>query len=243
MPSRESFDPLQQVLAAQAAAGLANSPGQRVVESLSLMVAHPEYPCLGARSVFRRERARVLVLEDMADLRPHGSLQVLSEQLGHFAAEFASGADLASLVTVFRSPLLSSEEEFEASLWGVLRELTRRDQEPWSPGTSPDPASPHFSFSHRGTAFFVVGLHPHASRIARRAPLPTMVFNLHAQFERLRADGGFERMRDAIRRRDIALNGDLNPMVSDHGEASEARQYSGRVVADDWQPPPWEDTQ
>ncbi|MGL4175530.1 MAG: YqcI/YcgG family protein, partial [Dermatophilaceae bacterium] len=80
-------------------------------------------------------------------------------------------------------------------------------------------------------------LHPNASRVARRAPLPTLVFNLHEQFERLRADGRFPRMRDAIRRRDKDLQGSLNPMVTDHGQASEARQYSGRAVPSDWSPP------
>ena len=44
-------------------------------------------------------------------------------------------------------------------------------------------------FSLSGTAFFVVGLHPNASRPARQFSSPVLVFNLHAQFERLRADG------------------------------------------------------
>ena len=100
-----------------------------------------------------------------------------------------------------------------------------------------DPEHPHFAFSVAGTAFFVVGLHPNASRVARRAPVPTLVFNLHVQFERMRADGRYQRMRDTIRRRDTELQGSLNPMVSDHGETSEARQYAGRAVPPDWTPP------
>jgi FPC/CPF motif-containing protein YcgG len=44
-------------------------------------------------------------------------------------------------------------------------------------------------------------------------------------------------MRDTIRRRDTDLQGFLNPMVSDHGETSEARQYAGRAVPEDWSPP------
>ncbi len=38
-------------------------------------------------------------------------------------------------------------------------------------------------------AFFVVGLHPGASRLARRTPMPCLVFNLHEQFEQLKASG------------------------------------------------------
>ena len=61
-----------------------------------------------------------------------------------------------------------------------------------------------------------------------------MVFNLHNQFEALREDGRYERMREAILERDRTLAGDINPMLARHGESSEARQYSGRAVDDDW---------
>ena len=64
-----------------------------------------------------------------------------------------------------------------------------------------------------------------------------MVFNLHDQFERLRAQGRYERMREAILDRDRALAGDINPMLDRHGSSSEARQYSGRVVEADWTAP------
>ena len=53
----------------------------------------------------------------------------------------------------------------------------------------------------------------------------------------MRADGRYQRMRDTIRRRDAELQGSLNPMVSDHGASSEARQYAGRAVPPDWTPP------
>ena len=99
------------------------------------------------------------------------------------------------------------------------------------------PARPRSSFSAARTAYFVVGLHPQASRDARRAAAPTLVFNLHQQFEALRESGGFALMRDKIRDRDEQLQGYLNPMVSDHGQTSEASQYSGREVADGWAAP------
>lgn len=68
------------------------------------------------------------------------------------------------------------------------------------------------------------------------------MFNLHAQFEVLRTSGRFERMRDLIRQRDEQLQGSVNTMVADHGQHSEARQYSGRVVTDDWVAPFEEET-
>ncbi len=63
-----------------------------------------------------------------------------------------------------------------------------------------------------------------------------MVFNLHQQFELLRKQGGFDRMRTAIRTRDQRLQGAVNPMAEDHGNDSEARQYSGRHIQDEWHP-------
>ena len=63
------------------------------------------------------------------------------------------------------------------------------------PSVSSNPAEPDFSLSFGGRAFFVVGLHPNASRPARRFPRPSLVFNLHKQFEWLRNSGVYERMR------------------------------------------------
>lgn len=214
--------------------GLASAPPEDLAGALSEMIAHPEYPCLGARSVFRRDQARVVILDDMTSAESHSAL---SAALTDFGNEVDPEGDFASLVAIFRSPDPDSEEAFEECLWSVLRALTDLDRATWASGVSADPANPHFSFSHSGTAFFVVGLHPRASRVARRTPLPTLVFNLHEQFERLRESGRFDGMRDTIRRRDAALNGSVNPMVDDHGTSSEARQYSGREVGAEWVAP------
>jgi FPC/CPF motif-containing protein YcgG len=102
---------------------------------------------------------------------------------------------------------------------------------------SDDPANPHFSFSFAGQALFVVGMHPESSRLSRRFRWPTLVFNPRAQFERLRAEGKFERLRTLVRDRDVALQGTLNPNLADFGERSEARQYSGRATEPDWRCP------
>lgn len=80
----------------------------------------------------------------------------------------------------------------------------------------------------------MVGLHPGASRRARRHKIPALIFNLHDQFEQLRAQGRYEPLRRSILDRDVALAGSINPMLARHGSMSEARQYSGRVVGDVW---------
>ncbi|MEO8076362.1 MAG: guanitoxin biosynthesis heme-dependent pre-guanitoxin N-hydroxylase GntA [Acidobacteriota bacterium] len=108
----------------------------------------------------------------------------------------------------------------------------------WDQTVSADPDDPRFAFSFDGTALFVIGLHPGSSRLARRFDWPALVFNPHAQFDRLRRDGLYERLRDRIRARDIALQGNLNPNLADFGARTEARQYSGRDTTDAvWQCP------
>src|SRR6476620_2058994 len=203
-------------------------------ELLSERILGPEYPCLGARSVFKRERATV-VLHD--DLEAPATARALLEQLREYAATVDPQEGFVSFVAGFRGPEVRDEKHFEEMLWALLQRLHDVDEQPWAPEVSADPNDPHFAFSVAGTPFFIVGLHPKASREARRMPLPVLVFNLHEQFESLREEGGFERMRDTIRRRDEELQGSVNPMVSDHGETSEARQYSGRKLEKAWEAP------
>jgi FPC/CPF motif-containing protein YcgG len=63
------------------------------------------------------------------------------------------------------------------------------------------------------------------------------VFNLHAQFEQLREAGRYEKLRSSILQRDETLAESTNPMLARHGEISEARQYSGRAVCEEWRCP------
>lgn len=205
-----------------------------VGDILDRIVGHPEYPCLGARSVFARDRATFLVLPELGT--PAAADRLLTA-LTDFAGRTDLDAGFASFIAVFDGPRPTTEKEFEVLLWRQLGLLHGADHEPWSPDVAQDPDDPHFAFSVAGSAYFVVGLHPGASRIARRAPWPTLVFNPHEQFEELRRSEHFVRMRDTIRQRDLSLQGTLNPMLDDHGTRSEARQYSGRDVPADWEPP------
>ena len=102
---------------------------------------------------------------------------------------------------------------------------------------SQDAEDTQFAFRFAEMAFFVVGLHPASSRFARRFAWPTLVFNAHHQFERLRSEGGYERMQEVIRARERKLQGSLNPNLGDFGVRSEARQYSGRPAQEGWRCP------
>ena len=225
---------LESALAHLGAMDLADAPEADIVRALELMVTHAEFPCLGAKSVFRRGTVVHAVLDDMDDPDTPG---VLLERLKAFADDIDSEPGFHSLIATFRHPLHRDEVAFESSLFGLLQRIHDADHDSWARGVGADPRDPHFAFSAGGTAYFIVGLHPTASRVARRAPLPTLVFNPHEQFEQLRAEGRFDGMRTTIRRRDEQLQGSLNPMVADHGESSEALQYSGRPHDPGWEPP------
>lgn len=200
-------------------------------------VADPSFPCLGAKSALNRDRMR------MAQCGAMGSADATAEllrQIKAFAAEFPiPGTAPVSFVALFDNTGLS-EAAFEKALWAQLQALHERDVaqgNAWDDSVSRDPASSEFSFSVAGRAFFVVGLHPQASRTARRAPVPCLVFNFHAQFEALKASGKYQKMQSVIRERDIALQGFVNPVLAKFGESSEARQYAGRNVDAGWRCP------
>lgn len=198
-------------------------------------IRSPEFPCVGAKSALSRERMRFVIGRDIRsawdDLRILPNLLELARSYRDDPVLFQS------MVVLFEDPAPLDEAGFEENLWARLQSLSEKDE--WL-GQSPDPRvstspdDPHFSLSFGGEAFFVVGLHPQASRPARRFERPALVFNLHDQFEQLRALGRYEKLRESIIERDVAIAGAPNPMLARHGTLSAARQYSGRAVGEDW---------
>ncbi|MEZ0496766.1 guanitoxin biosynthesis heme-dependent pre-guanitoxin N-hydroxylase GntA [Sphingomonas sp. IW22] len=210
----------------------------RLADPFKAMIADKAFPCVGAKSALSRGQLDLLGARDITsawdDVAIHDALM-------RFAWAYREAPTLfRSLVVLFDGPGDLDEAGFEQALWARLQSLSDKDE--WrgqapDPRVSSDPDDPHFSLSFGGEAFFVVGLHPNASRPARRFQSPAMVFNLHDQFEALREQNRYERLRDSIISRDVALAGTINPMLSRHGEQSEARQYSGRAVGADWSCP------
>lgn len=207
-------------------------------EELRESIADPAFPCVGAKSALARGTLKSIVCHSLAsgwdDVRIH-------RELLEWAQAYKRDPEgLRSLAVVFVQPRDLGEAAFEEMMWERIQSFADKDHwlgQSYDHRVSADPDDPHFSLSFGGEAFFVVGLHPRASRPARRFAFPTLVFNLHAQFEHLREEGRYERMRERIIERDVELAGSTNPMLARHGEASEARQYSGRVVSEDWECP------
>ncbi|MDQ3552999.1 MAG: YqcI/YcgG family protein [Chloroflexota bacterium] len=201
-------------------------------------VLEPHFSCLGARSAVSGERYRFGLYGALGE---EEGTHRLARDLARFAArrQSADTGHFSTFVAAFTGPLLIREARFETLLWKQLQALHEIDarHHAWDASVSGDPGDPMFALSVGGKAFFVVGLHGRASRLTRRFEWPTLVFNPHDQFRRLRATGHFERMQEMIRQREVALQGSINPMLSDFGTRSEARQYAGRAVDEEWRCP------
>ena len=193
-----------------------------------------DYPCTGAISVFAQKGYRFGLFPELGC---DHAVRAVCHDLYEFCHEFPITDDqLITFIAIFRGPAIESEQHFEDMLWSQLQAMHAIDSDffAWDKSVESDPMNNNFSFSIGGRAMFVIGMHPKASRLARTFKYPTMVFNLHEQFERLRARGKFETMKQIIRAREMTLQGSINPMLKNFGESSEASQYSGRAVSGNW---------
>lgn len=207
-------------------------------DDLRKFIESKDFPCVGAKSALATGNLKTIVACSIEsawnDLAIHAGLL-------RFVGDYERRPQLfQSVAVVFEGPTHLSEPEFETAMWHRLQSMSDKDEwlaQAHDPRVSADPESPHFSLSFGGQGFFVVGLHPNASRKSRRFKVPVLIFNLHDQFERLRSDGRYEKLRTTILARDEIYSGSPNPMIARHGDESAARQFSGRFVDNDWRCP------
>jgi len=208
---------------------------EQIEEEYRSFIIEKNHPCIMANTVFAMDQYTIHSYEKLGSKTTASLLlNAIEEYIENY--DF-NGKNFESLIAVFPETSIETELEFENLLWRQLQFIHEKDSAPWDNKVSDNPQDPNFSFSIKGHAFYIVGMHPKSSRMARRAPYPTMVFNLHAQFEQLREMGAYHKVRDKIRQRDKALQGNVNPVLEDFGKSSEARQYSGRNVGDVWKCP------
>lgn len=194
-----------------------------------------KHPCIMAQTVFKMED---VTLRSFNEFGSSETAKKIIEELKLYIDTYDSDSNsFQTFIAVFPNEKEMSEIEFENKLWKQLNAIHAVDIKPWDSEVDDDPTSSKFSFSIHGTAFYIVGMHPKSSRKARQAPYATLVFNLHHQFEKLREMGTYEQVRNRIRKRDKKLQGSINPVLTDFGDASEAMQYSGRNVNEDWKCP------
>ncbi len=209
---------------------------EKIQSSFREFVHEQAFPCIGAKAALAHNQISFCIADN---IKTASSDADVTEKLQAFTLSCTSDCVFVSFVVIFQNSPLLNEIEFDRFLWERLQAIHDRDttEHAWDTRVSSDPQSPHFSMSFGGKGFYIVGLHPNASRLARQFIKPALVFNLHSQFELLRDEGGYDRLRETIIARDIRLSGSANPMLAQHGESSEARQYSGRLLDDEWKCP------
>jgi len=207
----------------------------QIKNEFSEFIIENNHPCVMAQTVFSMDKVDFHVYENFGS--KNTAFKILKDLNGYIERYDFNSKEFRTFMAVFKGRKNFSEQQFEELLWSQLNLLHEVDTAPWDPEVSEDPDHKDFSFSLGGKAFYMVGLHPNSSRKARQTPYPAIAFNLHHQFEKLREMGTFEVVRDRIRSRDKELQGNINPMLEDFGDNSEARQYSGRKVGEEWKCP------
>ena len=170
--------------------------GHPLARRLAQFIEAADFPCVGAKAALNRDGMRFVVARDFRSA--WDDLRILPALIDLSSRYRADPRLFQSLVVMFQTGAPDNEEAFERILWQRLGSLS--DKDAWlgqsaDSRVAHDPSDPHFAMSFGGEAFFVVGLHPQASRPARRFEYPAMVFNLHDQFERLREQGQYEKLR------------------------------------------------
>lgn len=193
------------------------------------------YPCVMAKTIFLNQQFDFHVYEEMGEV---ATTQTILADLDQYIKKAINEENkFYSFVATFPNMTFEDESIFEKTFWHQLQLLHDLDTEDWDASVSSNPTDANFSFSLRGQAFYLIGMHPNSSRIARQAPCPAIIFNLHSQFEQLRNMGAYQRVRNKIRKRDVALQGNVNPMLANFGTTSEVKQYSGKANDSAWKCP------
>jgi len=210
---------------------------ERIRQAYISYIGSKSFACIGAQAALAKDRVTCCVCDNMACPKDDGDIL-------NFLYEFIEGYRnlnglYYSAVVIFKGPSFINEEQFDRVMWQRLQALSDLDSVNYKYDCRVDsnPSSPNFSFSLKEESLFIIALHPANSRPLRRFNYPALVFNPHHQFEQLRQSGKYEKMKSAVRKRDIAFSGSINPMLKDFGDASEVFQYSGRKYNDTWQCP------
>lgn len=212
-----------------------NNADQIIASAFNDFILAEDHPCIMAQTVFNQNQVE---LHSYTEFPSRKTAKLIYSDIQKYLEKYDFGSnEFYTFIAVFKEQDSFSETQFETALWKQLEFLHEIDHKAWDPTVSQNPDDDNFSFSIAGKAFYIVGMHPNSSRKARQSPYPAIAFNLHWQFEKLREMGAYYTVRDRIRERDKELQGNINPMLEDFGEKSEARQYSGRKVGEEWKCP------
>lgn len=199
-----------------------------ICNEFSAFLRSEDFPCVAAKHAAGKEQIKIMLAGHMGC--PGDDHAILSFIYSFTEMYREARPGFYSAAVIFRQPQSFTEDEFDALMWERLKALRALEARRFAHDSrvNENPASPDYSYSLMEEAFFIIGLHPQNSRVARRFAYPVLVFNPHGQFAGMKNDQRYEKMKAIVRKRDLAFSGSVNPMLTDFGEVSEAYQYSGR---------------
>lgn len=192
-------------------------------------IQQDSFPCIMAKAVARKGH---IDIHEVPDIKNPAAVLPIMEKLYAFVDQFRQNQEkLSSFMLVVKDESLGNFETFGKNFYDFLQLLHHEDKKlyPHDPRVARSVKEKNFSYSIKSEAFFIIALHPQSPRWARRFRYPAIVFNPHVQFERLRENKIYTKIRNIIRNRDKMLQGSINPMLNDFGERSEVFQYLGKV--------------
>lgn len=200
---------------------------QPIIDEYLAFLDQRGFPCIAARAALKHGHIHCLVTGHMAC--PNDDHRILQFIYQFVDVYRKAKTPYHSVAIIFEEPVIENELLFDRLLWQRLTALRKMDDQNfrYDSRVEADPKSKKFSFSLKEEAFFVIGLHPASPRHSRHFRYPTLVFNPHAEFEKLRAANRYESLKGAVRKRDVAFSGSINPLLRDFGDSSEIFQYSG----------------
>ena len=214
-----------------------SSENNSIINEFKDFLTNESFPCVAAKAALNREQIKCLVVDHMACPKDDRSI---INFLYNFVDDYRSAeTQFHSAVVIFKGPQEIDENTFDQILWMRLQSLSNIDSQNYDYDKRVDinPSSPNFSFSLKEEAFFVIGLNPSSSRLARQFKYPALVFNPHSQFEEMRIKNTYDKMKAIVRKRDLEHSGSINPMLDDFGKTSEVFQYSGMPHDSSWKCP------
>jgi uncharacterized protein len=210
---------------------------QQIINEYLEFINEKEFPCVVAKAALAKKHIKSFISNHMAC--PASDRPIL-DFLYDFVDQYRMSSDsYHSAAVIFKGPVNTNEQIFDALLWERLRALSLLDKENYEHDSRVDqnPEAANYSYSLKSEAFFVVGIHPGSERRSRRFKYPALIFNPHAEFEKLRKLGRYEKLKTVVRKRDVIFSGSINPMLDDFGNSSEAIQYSGKRHSSEWKCP------
>ena len=130
---------------------------QEIIQAFVHHLQSKDYPCIAAHDVASKQALSCFVADHMAC--PKDDRDILNFIYSFVDKYRTSTKGYHSVAILFKEPSNLSEEEFDTLLWMRLQSLSDLDaqQYKYDARVASDVTSPHFSFSLKEEAFYIIG--------------------------------------------------------------------------------------